>query len=226
VLTILAAITGGILTALAAGLRIRRLQNTITGLNARLAAARHLNDHDPLTGLLNRTAAERHFIRELAEDRPVTVALIDLDDFKAVNDEYGYSVGDDLIRAVAHRLDDGAHRFDGAAARFGGDEFLLLLPDPDGFAPTLEHIAAPVTVHTDDGQAILYPGASAGVAAHDDLATETFAELLHRADIALHHAKQHRGDVRRYEPEMRMPRTVGRHGPRRRDRHHTEPRPS
>ncbi|EMR05005.1 Cyclic di-GMP phosphodiesterase Gmr [Bhargavaea cecembensis DSE10] len=91
----------------------------------------HYAYHDQLTGLPNR----RLFLNRL-EDRvteykknktPFAVALMDLDRFKEVNDTWGHSVGDDVIRAFSHRIENAAD--DVLAARFGGDEFVILLAD-------------------------------------------------------------------------------------------------
>jgi diguanylate cyclase (GGDEF)-like protein len=97
-------------------------------LSARLfrrgRAFAHEARHDPLTGLPNRRALERHW-RELAHPR--ALLLIDLDGFKAVNDRHGHAVGDALLRAVAARL--GATVVaPGLVGRWGGDEFVALVP--------------------------------------------------------------------------------------------------
>jgi diguanylate cyclase (GGDEF)-like protein len=94
----------------------------------------NLSLHDPLTGLLNRRA----LIGTLAlENRrmhrhcnPLTLAYIDLDDFKHVNDRFGHDVGDELLRTVADAMKNTVRSTD-FVARLGGDEFVVLLPETD-----------------------------------------------------------------------------------------------
>ena len=83
----------------------------------------NLAEHDPLTGLLNRRAIESRFEALRAEGFD-TMAAIDLDHFKSINDSHGHAVGDDVLRAVAKALTPDA---DTIAVRMGGEEFLLLL---------------------------------------------------------------------------------------------------
>lgn len=76
---------------------------------------------DPLTGILNRRALDEVLGRR--SEQPIALAVIDLNDFKIINDEYGHSVGDDALRAVAECID----AIEGAQAyRTGGDEFVVL----------------------------------------------------------------------------------------------------
>lgn len=86
---------------------------------------------DSLTGLANRRSFLERLHSEIARSRPagapLSIALIDLDGFKAVNDAYGHIVGDEVLRQVAQAL-SGAARESDLAARFGGDEFVLLFP--------------------------------------------------------------------------------------------------
>lgn len=130
-----------------------------TGLLAKLAAARaelhratdgarhwaRLAETDPLTELPNRRAwddALAAACREAAaHERPLCLALVDLDEFKPVNDLHGHATGDQVLRAVADGLRSAVRRGD-IAARLGGDEFGLILPDlaPERAAAVLERI--------------------------------------------------------------------------------------
>ena len=89
---------------------------------------------DPLTGLYNRRYLDEFFNRELARARrektPLSLALIDLDHFKQLNDEHGHLAGDDVLKGVARHLLDNIRSSD-AAFRIGGEEFLLILPGAD-----------------------------------------------------------------------------------------------
>lgn len=91
---------------------------------------------DPLTGLANR----RRFDERLAEGRDSALLLIDLDDFKRVNDTLGHEAGDRLLQAVAGRLRAGVSRVD-LVARLGGDEFAVLLADRGKRTPSPELVA-------------------------------------------------------------------------------------
>lgn len=103
---------------------------------ARAAHAREqaLARSDSLTGLANRAALyERIGIeieRQKRSGRPMTLAYIDCDEFKRVNDRYGHAAGDHLLQVVAHALTHNVRRVD-MAARIGGDEFALLLPETE-----------------------------------------------------------------------------------------------
>jgi diguanylate cyclase (GGDEF)-like protein/PAS domain S-box-containing protein len=92
---------------------------------------RHLADHDPLTGLINRRRFEEELERHLVQGRRygMTGALLvlDLDGFKAVNDEHGHKAGDNVLCAVADALLRRLRESD-TVARIGGDEFAVLLP--------------------------------------------------------------------------------------------------
>ncbi len=86
---------------------------------------------DPLTGLLNRRVMEkvlqREYKRAVRYKSPLTLAFLDLDDFKAVNDKYGHDRGDELLRYVANILEELTRESD-VVARYAGDEFIVILP--------------------------------------------------------------------------------------------------
>jgi diguanylate cyclase (GGDEF)-like protein len=91
-----------------------------------------LTDVDELTGLLNRTAMDRDLKRELAQARrtgkPLCLAMIDADQFKKVNDDYGHSFGDTVLEELASRFEASLRPRD-RIYRYGGEEFLVTLPD-------------------------------------------------------------------------------------------------
>lgn len=87
---------------------------------------RHRSEHDPLTGLLNRYGAARAW-NHLPHNTPITLALIDLNELKNINDQHGHDAGDTLLRTTADALARTCHPH-GWAARWGGDEFLVAFP--------------------------------------------------------------------------------------------------
>ena len=113
------------------GLLVASMKERILRLVGRLSGAART---DALTGILNRRAFEERFEEELArasrENRPLTVAVGDLDGFKLVNDRLGHQAGDEALRRVARELDRWKRRSD-VTARIGGEEFALLLPGVD-----------------------------------------------------------------------------------------------
>jgi len=117
----------------------------IATLRAALIRERGLSRTNPLTSVLNSRAFYEEAGRLLAlcrrTGRPITVAYIDVDDFKAVNDRYGHRAGDDLLRSVA-RLLRASIRPSDLLARLGGDEFAAVLPEagPQEAAVTLERL--------------------------------------------------------------------------------------
>lgn len=117
----------------------------IATLRATLMREQRLSRIDPLTSLLNTRAFYEEANRFLAlcrrKGRPITVAYIDLDGFKAVNDSLGHQAGDDVLRRVAELLHASIRPSD-LSARLGGDEFAVLLSEagPDDAAATLERL--------------------------------------------------------------------------------------
>ncbi|WP_157240094.1 GGDEF domain-containing protein [Catenuloplanes japonicus] len=107
--------------------RARRAEAEAAGLRLALDAERHTALHDPLTGLPNRRAFYRLGAERVAvhDKLGIVAAVVDLDDFKRINDEYGHAAGDTVLSTVARRLADYAG--DDLVARLGGDEFAALL---------------------------------------------------------------------------------------------------
>ena len=105
--------------------------------------------NDPLTGIANRRALEHDLQARLDRSDEVTLAYLDLDGFKAINDEHGHAAGDHVLRIVAERLRSVLRQGD-VAARIGGDEFVLLLGSPPPMIDALrtrlrQAIQAPIT---------------------------------------------------------------------------------
>jgi diguanylate cyclase (GGDEF)-like protein len=152
--------------------------------------------HDPLTGLPNRTLmldrGERMLSRARRSHAPLAALLIDLDNFTAINDTLGHAVGNELLRAIAARL-DGVVRDVDALGRLGGDEFVLLAEEFSEAADAIliaarltEALKAPFTL-PDSGRTSLTVTASIGIASGERACVEDF---LRDADIAMHRAKR------------------------------------
>lgn len=111
--------------------RTRELTSTLAQLNDAHGRLRDTSRRDALTGLYNRSyfreALEDMLEREDAADRPVSLLMVDLDHFKAINDRHGHLAGDDCLRAAAHRLGSVLRAHDALLARFGGEEFIVAL---------------------------------------------------------------------------------------------------
>jgi diguanylate cyclase (GGDEF)-like protein len=194
----------------------------IRRLRAELADAAWWLGHDPLTGMLNRVGLHAAHAAMASTPQPVVILLIDLDDFKPVNDTHGHDSGDDLLIEIGDRITETADLFGGTAARLSGDEFAVLLPVRDQNHSRaadlfLTTIAQPVQLATDDTPVTVTVTASIGVTIAetsdplDDVA-------LRRTDIAMYHAKHHGGNrYTIYEPGMTMPANAHRRGPRLRD---------
>ncbi len=157
----------------------------------------HLADHDPLTGLFNRRRFEEELARALGTarryDQPAAVLVVDLDDFKAVNDEHGHAAGDELLAQVAATL-RGRLRDTDVVGRLGGDEFAVVLPQTDDLRASLvaaelvTALGAVCTRAAGDGTA--RATASIGVAVAAAAPWPEPDELLVRADLAMYEAKE------------------------------------
>jgi diguanylate cyclase (GGDEF)-like protein len=180
----------------------RRLAEKEVAEQARARAEtqlRYMADHDHLTGLLNRRAFERRLTEHLAQGERYghegAVLMLDLDEFKQVNDTLGHSAGDELIARVGKALAERLRSTD-TVARLGGDEFAVLLPrGSDEDAKTvanalLETIRAERAAREQGGRARPI-SASIGVAPlHGAPATLSIEEALVNADLAMYDAKE------------------------------------
>ena len=140
---------------------------------------------DPLTGLANRSALDR---RLAGATRSLTMALVDLDDFKPVNDAHGHDTGDAVLRVVAARLRASLRAGD-LAVRFGGDEFAIVFSDGTDFddaKTSAQRVVRAIEAPIATTAAVVSVGASVG------LATASADAVINLADRALYEAKRAR----------------------------------
>ncbi|WP_305787625.1 putative bifunctional diguanylate cyclase/phosphodiesterase [Symbioplanes lichenis] len=159
--------------------------------------------HDVLTGLANRALFGERVeacVRRARAGQAVSIVLVDLDDFKTVNDTLGHATGDGLLVAVAERMLSTVRPSD-TVARLGGDEFAILFEGLDGGSVdrVLERIADALAVPVDIDGHLLSVRASFGVV--EGRGGDDPGNLLRQADIAMYEAKE-RGDggYQRYRP--------------------------
>jgi len=178
------------------------------------AHIRRMAYQDYLTGLANRALLNERLAEQLTQGRQSSrfgvMLLIDLDHFKTINDALSHDVGDEVLRAVAHRL-AGVVGDHGLLARLGGDEFAVLIPpDYDNredaahqarnvAAHVLRELSSPLAV----GERILNVGASIGAVLFPGQHDGTELDILRHAEIALYHAKgMGRGNVQFFLPSL------------------------
>ena len=168
-----------------------------TEANARLRTLEHLNQHDALTGLLNRSAFDQGLELLLAKRTPtqrLAVLLMDLDGFKPINDTYSHKAGDTVLIEVGERLRIAAGDA-GIVARFGGDEFAMAvsLTDIESSAQKLaDHVAEVVQQPIRYGERILEVGVSIGINM-TGIGDDSVGGLCTGADLAMYQAKVEMG---------------------------------
>jgi diguanylate cyclase len=173
---------------------VQEAEQRIHSLEAKLQHMSELVREDQLTGSLNRRGLDDVFERETARsDRrgtPLCIALLDLDDFKRLNDTYGHQAGDSALKHLVKIVKDTLRSMD-VIARFGGEEFLILLPETtvEAASQTMTRLQRELTKHffMADNEKVLITF-SAGVALRQP--NEDQASLVKRADLAMYEAKK------------------------------------
>ena len=201
-LRLLETLTGNVTVAL----QYDRLEQAVRQLESLQQELERKALYDSLTQLANRSLFHNRVEHALQSRRPgVCVLLLDIDEFKAINDSHGHHAGDELLRAVADRL-RGCLREGDTAARLGGDEFALLLDRSGGeidavtvakrlledFDQRVDVAGERVRVHVSIGIAVGAPG------------KDSPDEMLRKADVALYEAKRRgKNQYRIFHPSMR-----------------------
>ncbi len=170
---------------------LRRYQERLT----------HQATHDSLTGAANRALLERHLDEQLGRQHEFILILLDVDDFKIVNDRFGHGVGDSLLTLISRRLAT-VIGDQGLVARLGGDEFALVVPARTADTEVLlTGVLAAMNEPADLAGHTLITGASVGVTA--SRTGDDPRELLRRADVAMYSAKAAGGNRRHwFDPAM------------------------
>ena len=196
------------------GTSVRHNHETMASAHTRLVQAeqqivdlrRHLEEtsekvrRDTLTGALNRSGLDEIWRREVERARtdsaPLSVGILDVDNFKLLNDQLGHTAGDEALVHLTGVIRNALHGTD-TMARYGGEEFVILLPDTDikGAEAVMQRLQRELTKHFFmHGEEKLLITFSAGVTAVD-LARDTLLTTIERADTALYRAK-HQGKNR------------------------------
>ena len=174
--------------------RAQQAEQRIAELQAELEQASHLMRHDQLTGVQNRRGMQETFMREAARSQrhraPICVGLLDLDNFKALNDTHGHDVGDQALVHLTNVVRQNLRPSD-SISRMGGEEFVIIYPDTslENAADALVRLQRELTrayfLANDQRLLITF---SAGVS--EWVPGEDFDVLLKRADEAMYQAKQ------------------------------------
>ncbi len=191
IIAALAVLTIGLVVAFV-GLFFRGLIRKLVEARATLS---QLASTDQLTGLANRhtlfTRLDEELERQRRSGKPLSVAMIDVDHFKSVNDDFGHANGDVVLREIAAHIRAGVRKYD-IAARFGGEEFLLVLPGSDlaNMEQSAERIRKAIEAKVRAGPEAAQRGVTVSIGVASLRAGEDKDTLIARADAALYRAKE------------------------------------
>jgi diguanylate cyclase (GGDEF)-like protein len=177
--------------------RTQEFEEALAGLSKVHEQLQGMSETDTLTGLSNRRFFEKHIVVEAARSRrerqPLAIALLDIDNFKSVNDKYGHQCGDDCLVAFADMLKEVVKRPSDLLSRYGGEEFVVLLPNTtnDGAHKVLEkfRLAIENLVVKTHGNSIQFT-VSAGVTSRVIGPDKEYEKMIAFADKLLYQAKE------------------------------------
>ncbi|GAB0118593.1 putative bifunctional diguanylate cyclase/phosphodiesterase [Acidisoma sp. 7E03] len=175
--------------------RVRGVVSRSSVMDALFAYEHRIANLDLVTGLPNRNALHARLEQLTSQTMPASarfaVVFIDLDNFKQVNDAFGHSVGDEMLRSVAGRL-DAARQPDDFVCRFGGDEFVALLvgyPEDDALAARVDQLFAALNGHVRAAGREIFVTGSVGVTRFPEDGQDA-ESLLRQADLAMYRSKE------------------------------------
>lgn len=179
---------------------VKRIRSTMSELRRASNVFQQLSLKDGLTGIPNRRCFDLIYKRELRRASrntgPLSLVMIDVNNFKEYNDSFGHQVGDRCLTRIAQTLRNHARRPGDLVARYGGDEFVVLLPDTDlggahNVANTMQSAVEMLKIQHDSPNVPRILTISAGVASTTlSPSTKTSTDLLRAADAALYRAKK------------------------------------
>lgn len=178
--------------------KIEELKNTKQKLEATNKKLAKMSARDQLTGLYNRRKFEKVIKKEwrdaIREDHSITIIMIDIDNFKKFNDNYGHLAGDNCLQKISQVMNKTLKRPRDFLARYGGEEFVAVLPKTDKCGA--QHIAESLRKNVVDlmiphnfSPISNYVTISLGVSSTDEADFYVFEEILDKADQALYEAK-------------------------------------
>jgi len=158
----------------------------------------YLSSHDELTGIYNRRSVNEYFLREWErahrQKTEISVLMIDVDNFKKYNDNYGHLTGDNCLQRIAKSMQRELHRPADYLGRFGGEEFVVVLPETDmhGATEVAEHLRNTVEMLQIPHEKSIfdYVTVSIGIASAVPKKTKSYEQLISCADKALYQAKE------------------------------------
>lgn len=161
----------------------------------------NLADRDGLTNVANRRRGDAYlqevWLRLRREEQPLTVIMLDVDYFKAYNDNYGHQAGDDCLKRIAAEVQSKLNRVGDLIARYGGEEFILILPNTDchgaerlGEAVCSAVASLAIDHNFSSASDVVTISAGSATVVPVQNTTVTIEQLVHQADIALYKAKQ------------------------------------
>jgi diguanylate cyclase (GGDEF)-like protein len=170
-----------------------QLKGEVTNYETKLKAVEQLALRDEVTGLPNRRSVEARIEWRIEHEQTFSVAIIDMNSFKQVNDKHGHPAGDSLLKQFAEELRSSLRASD-MVGRWGGDEFIVVLDcDLGGARPQIERVRKWVfgdyTIHGNDGEEVKV-NAQAAIGVVQREPGESIKEVIARADAAMYKEKK------------------------------------